>query len=270
MSVTERQREMLARIRPLIEERGYDAVSVDAMAAAAGVAKATFYRVFPSKEAVRQSLATAGVAPRQLDARDGREAVLHAATQVFADAGYAGATLDAIAAAAGMSKAGVYWHFDGKEAVLVAVIERFGPFDVLVEHLAAAEARGDDLAAALTDALTAVYVALQPRRALFRVVFAEVTQNPEMAGLFQQFIAGRALPALGGYLERQMAAGALRPVPPLLAVLSLIGPLIFALFTQDVFAANLGVTFAPGAVVAQVVGTFLDGNLAAPGERNEM
>lgn len=268
MSATERQREMLARIRPLIEERGYDAVSVDAMAAAAGVAKATFYRVFPSKEAVRQALAATGVAPGQLDARDGREAILVAATGVFTEAGYAGATLDAIAAAAGMSKAGFYWHFASKEAVFVAVIERFGPFDLLAEHLAAAEARGDDLAASLTGAFTAVYVALQPRRALFRVVFAEVTRNPEMAGLFQRFVAGQALPALGGYLERRMAAGELRPVPPPLAVVSLVGPLIFALFTQDVFAANLGVALAPDALVAHIVATFLDGNRATPPSEN--
>ena len=193
MNVTERQRAMLSHIRPLIEERGYDAVSVDAMAAAAGVAKATFYRVFPSKEAVRHALAAAGVAADQLDARDGREAVLAAATRVFAEAGYAGATLDVIAAAAGMSKAGVYWHFEGKEAILIAVIERFGPFDTLTERLSAAEARGDE---PIADVLTArtvggVHVAICSRAAtLFRAIFAEMTQNPAMAGVFQQFIIG--------------------------------------------------------------------------------
>ena len=74
-----KQARFLAQVRPLVEERGYDAVSVDAMAAAAGISKATFYRLFPAKEAVRAALLAAGVAPEQLGARDGREAILDAA-----------------------------------------------------------------------------------------------------------------------------------------------------------------------------------------------
>lgn len=264
MSVTERQQAMLARIRPLIEAKGYDAVSVDAMAAAVGVAKATFYRVFPSKEVVRQALAAAGVAPAHLDARDGREALLDAATAVFTSEGYAGATVDAIAVAAGMSKAGFYWHYENKEAVFVAVIERFAPFDALAETVAAAEGAGEEMHAVLTAALTVAFTTLQPRRALFRAVFAEVTQNPELSGVFQRFVMGRVLPILGGYLERQMTAGRLRRMPPFLAVMTLIGPLTFALFTQDVIAANLDLTFAAETVVAHIVQTFLDGNRTFP------
>src|SRR5436305_4376548 len=86
---------ILERIQPLIEERGYDGVSVDAMAAAAGIAKATFYRAFPAKEAVREALLAAGVAPDRLGTRDGRQALLDAAMDVFATEGYAGATIDA-------------------------------------------------------------------------------------------------------------------------------------------------------------------------------
>ncbi len=123
-----RQQTVIARIRPLIEERGYDAVSVDAMAAAAGVSKATFYRIFPSKEAVRRRSCDAGVAPGQLDTRDGRETLLDAAMDIFAAQGYAGATVDEIAQAAGMSKAGFYWHFESKEAIFAAIIARYAPF----------------------------------------------------------------------------------------------------------------------------------------------
>jgi AcrR family transcriptional regulator len=47
-------------------------------------------------------------------------AVLDAARRVFAERGYAGASVDAIAAAAGLTKGAVYSRFSSKEALFVA------------------------------------------------------------------------------------------------------------------------------------------------------
>src|SRR5947209_690765 len=164
----EKRARILERIRPLIEERGYDSVSVDAMAAAAGIAKATFYRAFPAKEAVRGALLAAGIAPDRLGARDGREALLDAAMEVFATAGYTGATVDAIAHTAGMSKAGFYWHFESKEAIFAAVVARYAPFVTIEQIIADGEQANDDLHVVLTHILTAVVTAVTPRFTLFR------------------------------------------------------------------------------------------------------
>ena len=60
------------------------------------------------------------VADPQLRAR-----LIDAATQEFAAAGYAGATLDGIAARAGVTKGGVYFHFDGKEELFFAVLDHW-------------------------------------------------------------------------------------------------------------------------------------------------
>ncbi|MCA1668871.1 MAG: TetR/AcrR family transcriptional regulator [Thermomicrobia bacterium] len=203
----QRRTTALERIRPLIEERGYDAVSVDAMAAAAGVSKATLYRIFPSKEAIRQALLAAGVAPERLDARDGREALLDAAMAVFAAQGYAGATVDAITQAAGMSKAGFYWHFESKEAIFAAVIARYAPF-ATVERIIST---GDDPHAVLTDTLTAITTAIMPRFTLFRTIMLEAFQNPTMGAAVARHVLGVGLPMVGGYLTRQITAGRLRP-----------------------------------------------------------
>jgi hypothetical protein len=45
---------------------------------------------------------------------------------------------------------------------------------------------------------------------------------------------GRLLESLGGYLARQMAAGRLRPMHPLLAAQALVGPIFFHLLTRPV------------------------------------
>jgi AcrR family transcriptional regulator len=59
---------------------------------------------------------------QQPRAKRTREDLLQAARRVFASLGYAGATIDGVTAAAGVSKGAFYFHFDSKEDVLVALV----------------------------------------------------------------------------------------------------------------------------------------------------
>jgi AcrR family transcriptional regulator len=60
--------------------------------------------------------------PRDPDLRD---RLIAAATETFARHGFAGASLDAIAARAGVTKGGIYFHFDGKEELFFAVLDHW-------------------------------------------------------------------------------------------------------------------------------------------------
>lgn len=53
------------------------------------------------------------------------ERLIAAATVEFAESGYAGTTLDAIAARAEVTKGGVYFHFAGKEELFFAVLDHW-------------------------------------------------------------------------------------------------------------------------------------------------
>lgn len=55
--------------------------------------------------------------------RDTAQRVLEAATQIFAEVGYAGARVDEIAKAAGMNKTAIYYHIGGKEKLYAAVLQ---------------------------------------------------------------------------------------------------------------------------------------------------
>src|SRR5690349_3230865 len=55
--------------------------------------------------------------------REARDELLTAALRVFARRGYREAGVDEIAAEAGYSKGALYWHFSGKEELLVALLE---------------------------------------------------------------------------------------------------------------------------------------------------
>src|SRR3954466_5539507 len=91
--------------------------------------------VSPNPMAVKQQRRRAG-RPRTEDA-GGREAILDAAASVFPEHGYRGATVDAILGRAGLSKGTLYWHFESKDELMLAVlaerVER--PVKELIEML---------------------------------------------------------------------------------------------------------------------------------------
>lgn len=62
--------------------------------------------------------------PRPVDSTL-RERLIAAATVAFADGGYSGSTLDGIAARAGVTKGGLYFHFAGKEELFFAVLDHW-------------------------------------------------------------------------------------------------------------------------------------------------
>lgn len=52
-----------------------------------------------------------------------REQLLDAAARVFAERGYRGASVESIAAAAGVTKGALYWNFDSKEDLFFSLLE---------------------------------------------------------------------------------------------------------------------------------------------------
>ncbi|MGH9112856.1 MAG: TetR/AcrR family transcriptional regulator [Acidimicrobiales bacterium] len=113
-------------------------------------------------------------APRRLRRQERRAAIIDGAAAAFAPGGYKATSMADIAAAAGVSHLIVYRHFDSKEVLYEAVLER------AVEHLA--DALSDDRAAgtygptpgALLDAAR-----LDPSG--FGVLWRHASREPEFA-----------------------------------------------------------------------------------------
>jgi AcrR family transcriptional regulator len=106
--------------------------------------------------------------------------IFDAAAEVFARRGYDGARLEEIAAAAGVSKALIYEHFDGKRELFTQIFRR-GTDELLGLVLAAAAAETDShgrLEAGLRTFLD--YVADQP--AVWRVIEQDVSE-PDLVQL---------------------------------------------------------------------------------------
>lgn len=97
--------------------------------------------------------------------------ILEAAEHLFAQRGYAGTSLRAIARGAGLQEPGIYNHFESKEAVYAAVIQRaLGPIaEALAARITTAETLPDfiELPSLLMDHLAArPHVAALLQRAL--------------------------------------------------------------------------------------------------------
>ena len=78
--------------------------------------------------------------PTRIQAEN-REKILKAALEVFSNAGFRGATVDAIAVAAGMSKPNLLYYFPTKEAVYREVLE--GMLDAWLDPLRTLDPDGD-------------------------------------------------------------------------------------------------------------------------------
>jgi TetR/AcrR family transcriptional repressor of nem operon len=85
------------------------------------------------------------------DGRVTRERILDAAQHLVLQRGFAGTSVDAVLAAASVTKGGFFHHFPSKQALGLALVERYAAFDVqaLEDFMAAAEDEADDPAVQL-------------------------------------------------------------------------------------------------------------------------
>ena len=150
------------------------------------------------------------MAVKQARARDRQQRILEAAADVFAQRGYGDAAVEEIAASAGTSKGGLYFHFPGKEALLMALLDHTS--SLLMGRVRAAmedqEAPVDKAAAALLTLLRT----LGKHRSLARIFAMEALGagpklNSRIMELHQSFEM-----VIEEQLDDAIASGAIEPL----------------------------------------------------------
>jgi len=134
-----------------------------------------------------------------------RQRILDAALQVFADTGYSGASMDAIAAKAGLTKPTLYNHFASKDALFSAMMA--APRDVMLLAFDA------DAGKHYVDQLHAFawsYASTVMRPdflSLARLTIAEAHRFPQVGQDYQQSGPDKVLAGLMDFMIAQRDAG---------------------------------------------------------------
>ena len=162
-----------------------------------------------------------------------RSAILDAAQACFLEHGFASTSMDLVAATAGVSKATIYAHFQSKDELFGAIIQR--RCDDQAEGLGALSVDESlDARAALSEiGRKLLGLLLEPRvLGIYRMVVAETPRNPDLARIY--FDAGplRGKERLVAILDALSQRGQLSCPDPWQAVDQFIGMLRGEVFSR--------------------------------------
>ncbi|MBV9249106.1 MAG: TetR/AcrR family transcriptional regulator [Acetobacteraceae bacterium] len=187
-----------------------------------------------------------------------RQAVLDAAGSLFMTQGYGVVSMDAIARAAGVSKATLYAHFASKGQLFATIILEGCRSNLAVEGFLPED--GADIEPALVALARGILRFLLEDRALaiYRVVMSESTRFPELGHAFYENGPVVFRRVFSAWLSRQATAGRLEVPESEMAADQFIGLVRGGVYLR----ASLGLPPPPSpeeieATVAAAVRTFL-------------
>ena len=224
--------------------------SADAVAAAAGISRATYYRLVGSHRAFLREVG-------HVEEPSARERLLDAAAAALGEVGLTGLVMDAVAERAGVSYATLYRLFPGKAELLAALTHRQAPLAALRQALARlADGPPEEV---LPELVVTATPQLLANRGVLRAILAETGGTGPDAAAGRAAFAG-AYAAFVEYLRGQMDAGRLRKVDPRTAVQSLLGPLlVYAMVPPDSWAEAFGELPPPEQTLTELVDIWVRG-----------
>jgi AcrR family transcriptional regulator len=202
-------------------------LSIQAVAAEAGVSRQTIHHYFGGAKGLRSALAAEGLDVATAADEPTRERLVEAAIRLMSRPGAGLASIEAIAAEAGMTKGAVYHHFADRGELLRAVARRVSPVDEMRAQIAPTV----DLPPreGLVVIARAYYAAMRARADLIRNMAANSARDPELAEVVMSEIVGQGAPMMLGWFTSQIERGRLRPVDPTLVIQALFGPVFMLL-----------------------------------------
>ncbi len=184
------------------------------------------------------------VAAREARQEAKRAQIRDAAQRLFLDQGYAATSMDAVTAAAGVSKQTVYVYYPSKRALFADVLEQASvghpEFQALDYLRTAHPASRAELQEVLTQlAQRVLQTMLQPEYiSLLRALIPEVRSHPELGELFREVVARRSLQSVGQLLEDAAHRGIIGQVDTDAAARLFVGPILTYLILDGLLSAR--------------------------------
>jgi AcrR family transcriptional regulator len=119
-----------------------------------------------------------------------RERILEAATELFAQQGYAGTGVDQLAARSGIAKTAIYYHFGNKAGLLAAALERAA--STWIEGIDQASRQAGDWSSRLDSALAGMRALLEEKPWIFNLMqilaFEVAEEKPDIRETLQAIV----------------------------------------------------------------------------------
>jgi AcrR family transcriptional regulator len=234
--------------------------TVAQFAEAAGVSRTSFYRAFESRGALLEALA---VQPEPV----ARERIMEAAFVMVGAHGLGALSMDELATQAGVSRATLYRLFPGKPALFTSLITTYSPLEP-VSRLAIAM-KDEPPEVVMPEIARTVYRTVygsgETRLGMLRAVFFEVSSLAPDAEESAREAMRTIIGSVGTYVMAQMTSGRFRPMSPLLALQSFIGPIFFHVLTRPVVERVLGIDIDGEQAVTELAASWL--RSMQPGEK---
>jgi AcrR family transcriptional regulator len=241
-------RQVVAAARTLL--RDDPTVPLSRITRDAGVSRATFYRHFGSRQSLLEAVELEPPMPA-------RERVLEAAAELIGHGGLHAFSMEELATAAGVSRATVYRLFPSKAVLFGEIVRTYSPFEPAI---ALVNAHADRPPSELVPQLARTFATVAaPRLGVLRAVLTEASAlSPDALTGVRPFIPG-AIQVLAGYLARQMDAGTVRRMHPILAVQAMLGPIFVHLLTRPIAEQLVGFDLPLEEAIDQLSASILEG-----------
>lgn len=156
------------------------------------------------------------------DTADSRAAILEAAKHLFMEDGFRGISMRQIAEAVGVTKAALYYHFQDKEDLFVAIVEQYLiAMSALIDEVSTANTGTRDQISELVHRILA-----QPpeQRSIIRLASQELRNiSPDNRARFLAMYHERFVGRIANLLETGMANGEFRRIDLSVATWTLLG-----------------------------------------------
>jgi AcrR family transcriptional regulator len=226
--------------------------TVAQFAEAAGVSRTAFYRAFQSRGALLEALA---VQPEP----GASERILEAALSMVGAHGLSALSMDDLATKAGVSRATLYRLFPGKSILFTSLIRAYSPLEPVSRI--AIEMKDEPPEVVMPEiartAFRIIYGSGETRLGMLRAVFFEVSSVAPDAEDSAREAMQTIMGSVGSYVMTQMSSGRLRPMSPLLALQSFVGPIFFHVLTRPLVERVLGIEIDGELAVTELAESWL-------------
>lgn len=196
---------------------------------------------------------------KRISSKERRDQIIDVAMKLFSKKGFNGTTVRNIAKEADICEAMLYKHFDAKESLYAAILEKQCEEKGTLLSLNDEGSPETDEHSRLKSVAAEIITAISDDTTFMRLFLFSCLEGHELSDTFFKNRILKSLEALAAYLKLRMEQGHFKPLNPKLAARAFIGMIIHYVMVQELYGGKRVETFELDEVVDTFTTLFLRG-----------